>query len=44
LEDSLAGSRDDLARKIRASCQQFRASIMDWSAISERLAEQRPPL
>jgi TRAP-type mannitol/chloroaromatic compound transport system substrate-binding protein len=31
-----AGSGDDLARKIYASYQQFRASIMDWSDISER--------
>ncbi len=31
-----AGSRDDLSRKIYASYQQFRASIMDWSDIAER--------
>ena len=31
-----AGSGDDLSRKIYASYQQFRASIMDWSDISER--------
>jgi TRAP-type mannitol/chloroaromatic compound transport system substrate-binding protein len=30
------GSGNDLARKIYASYQQFRASIMDWSDISER--------
>jgi TRAP-type mannitol/chloroaromatic compound transport system substrate-binding protein len=30
-----AGSGDDLSKKIYAS-QQFRASIMDWSDISER--------
>jgi TRAP-type mannitol/chloroaromatic compound transport system substrate-binding protein len=31
-----AGSGDDLSRKIYASYQQFRASIMDWSDIAER--------
>ena len=31
-----AGSGDDLAKKIYASYQQFRASIMDWSDIAER--------
>jgi TRAP-type mannitol/chloroaromatic compound transport system substrate-binding protein len=31
-----AGSGNDLSRKIYASYQQFRASIMDWSNISER--------
>jgi TRAP-type mannitol/chloroaromatic compound transport system substrate-binding protein len=31
-----AGSGDDLSRKIYASYQQFRASIADWSDISER--------
>ena len=31
-----AGSGDELSRKIYASYQQFRASIMDWSDISER--------
>jgi TRAP-type mannitol/chloroaromatic compound transport system substrate-binding protein len=31
-----AGSRDELSRKIYASYQQFRASIMDWSDIAER--------
>jgi TRAP-type mannitol/chloroaromatic compound transport system substrate-binding protein len=31
-----AGSGDDLSRKIYASYQQFRESIMDWSDISER--------
>jgi TRAP-type mannitol/chloroaromatic compound transport system substrate-binding protein len=31
-----AGSGDDLSKKIYASYQQFRASIMDWSDISER--------
>ena len=31
-----AGSRDDLSRKIYASYEQFRASIMDWSDIAER--------
>jgi len=30
------GSGDDLSRKIYASYQQFRASIMDWSDIAER--------
>jgi TRAP-type mannitol/chloroaromatic compound transport system substrate-binding protein len=30
------GSGDELSRKIYASYQQFRASIMDWSDISER--------
>jgi TRAP-type mannitol/chloroaromatic compound transport system substrate-binding protein len=30
------GSGDELSRKIYASYQQFRASIMDWSTISER--------
>jgi TRAP-type mannitol/chloroaromatic compound transport system substrate-binding protein len=30
------GSGDDLSKKIYASYQQFRASIMDWSNISER--------
>jgi TRAP-type mannitol/chloroaromatic compound transport system substrate-binding protein len=31
-----AGSSDELSRKIYASYQQFRASIMDWTDISER--------
>jgi TRAP-type mannitol/chloroaromatic compound transport system substrate-binding protein len=31
-----AGSRDDLSKKIYASYEQFRASIMDWSDIAER--------
>jgi TRAP-type mannitol/chloroaromatic compound transport system substrate-binding protein len=31
-----AGSSDELSRKIYASYQQFRASIMDWSDIAER--------
>jgi TRAP-type mannitol/chloroaromatic compound transport system substrate-binding protein len=31
-----AGSGDDLSRKIYASYEQFRASIMDWSDIAER--------
>jgi TRAP-type mannitol/chloroaromatic compound transport system substrate-binding protein len=31
-----AGSGDDLSRKIYASYQQFRASVADWSDISER--------
>jgi TRAP-type mannitol/chloroaromatic compound transport system substrate-binding protein len=31
-----AGARDDLSKKIFASYQQFRASIMDWSDIAER--------
>jgi TRAP-type mannitol/chloroaromatic compound transport system substrate-binding protein len=31
-----AGSGDDLSRKIYASYQQFRASIMDWTDIGER--------
>ena len=31
-----AGSGDDVSRKIYASYRQFRASIMDWSDISER--------
>jgi TRAP-type mannitol/chloroaromatic compound transport system substrate-binding protein len=30
------GSSDDLSKKIYASYQQFRASIMDWSDIAER--------
>ena len=30
------GSGDELSRKIYASYQQFRASIMDWSDIAER--------
>ena len=30
------GSRDKLSKKIYASYQQFRASIMDWSDIAER--------
>jgi TRAP-type mannitol/chloroaromatic compound transport system substrate-binding protein len=30
------GSSDDLSRKIYASYQRFRASIMDWGDISER--------
>jgi TRAP-type mannitol/chloroaromatic compound transport system substrate-binding protein len=30
------GSGDDLSKKIRASYEQFHASIMDWSDISER--------
>jgi len=30
------GSGDDLSRKIYANYQQFRASIMDWTNISER--------
>jgi TRAP-type mannitol/chloroaromatic compound transport system substrate-binding protein len=30
------GSNDELSRKIYASYQQFRASIMDWTDISER--------
>jgi TRAP-type mannitol/chloroaromatic compound transport system substrate-binding protein len=32
------GSADELSRKIYASYQQFRASIIDWSDISERAA------
>jgi TRAP-type mannitol/chloroaromatic compound transport system substrate-binding protein len=31
-----AGSRDDLSKKIHASYQHFRASIMDWSDVAER--------
>jgi TRAP-type mannitol/chloroaromatic compound transport system substrate-binding protein len=31
-----AGSGDDLSKKIYASYEQFRASIMDWSDIAER--------
>jgi TRAP-type mannitol/chloroaromatic compound transport system substrate-binding protein len=31
-----AGSGDEICRKIYASYQQFRASIMDWSDIAER--------
>ena len=31
-----AGARDDLSKKIYLSYEQFRASIMDWSDISER--------
>src|SRR6266851_5717225 len=31
-----AGSGDELSKKIYASYQQFRASIMDWSDIAER--------
>ena len=30
------GSRDELSKKIYASYQQFRTSIMDWTDISER--------
>jgi TRAP-type mannitol/chloroaromatic compound transport system substrate-binding protein len=30
------GSRDDLSKKIYASYEQFRTSIMDWSDIAER--------
>jgi TRAP-type mannitol/chloroaromatic compound transport system substrate-binding protein len=30
------GARDDLSKKIYASYQQFRTSIMDWTDISER--------
>jgi TRAP-type mannitol/chloroaromatic compound transport system substrate-binding protein len=30
------GAGDELSRKIYASYQQFRASIMDWSDIAER--------
>ena len=30
------GSGDELSKKIYASYQQFRASIMDWSDIAER--------
>ena len=30
------GPADELSRKIYASYQQFRASIMDWSDVSER--------
>ena len=30
------GAGDELSKKIYASYQQFRASIMDWSDISER--------
>jgi len=33
---SEAGSRDDLSRKIYASYQQFRPSIMNWSDIADR--------
>ncbi len=31
-----AGSGDDLSKKIYASYQEFRASIMDWSDIADR--------
>jgi TRAP-type mannitol/chloroaromatic compound transport system substrate-binding protein len=31
-----AGSGDDLSKKIYASYEQFRASIMDWSDLAER--------
>jgi hypothetical protein len=31
-----AGSGDDLSKKLYASYEQFRASIMDWSDIAER--------
>ena len=31
-----AGAVDDLTRRIYASYQQFRASIMDWSDVAER--------
>jgi TRAP-type mannitol/chloroaromatic compound transport system substrate-binding protein len=31
-----AGSSDELSKKIYASYQQFRTSIMDWTDISER--------
>jgi hypothetical protein len=30
------GSRDELSRRIYASYERFRASITDWSDISER--------
>ena len=30
------GSGDELSKKIYASYEQFRASIMDWSDIAER--------
>jgi TRAP-type mannitol/chloroaromatic compound transport system substrate-binding protein len=30
------GSGDELSKKIYASYEQFRASIMDWTDISER--------
>ena len=30
------GAGDELSKKIYASYQQFRASIMDWSDVSER--------
>jgi TRAP-type mannitol/chloroaromatic compound transport system substrate-binding protein len=30
------GAGDELSRKIYASYQQFRGSIMDWSDIAER--------
>ena len=30
------GAGDELSRKIYASYQQFRASIMDWSDVAER--------
>lgn len=33
-----AGAGDDLSRKIYASHQQFRATIMDWSDVAERAA------
>ena len=31
-----AGSHDELSKKVYASYQQFRASIMDWTDVSER--------
>ena len=30
------GAKDELTRKIYASHQRFRASIMDWSDVAER--------
>ena len=36
------GAGDELSRKIYASYQQFRASIMDWSDITERAYPEQP--
>jgi TRAP-type mannitol/chloroaromatic compound transport system substrate-binding protein len=37
-----AGSRDDLSKKIYASYEQFRASIMDWSDNRRTRLPERP--
>jgi TRAP-type mannitol/chloroaromatic compound transport system substrate-binding protein len=35
------GSGDEISKKIYASYQQFRASIIDWSDIAERAYQSR---